>query len=198
MSDYESWLVKREEKAERKNAVFWLIFSIIIIGIAMWCFVDTIREYQFSEKLLREGTCITAEYYEGHNAYQYFEAGKSRFAVCKKSIIYKDQGDTVKMYYTGDDFSQAVPLLADWVWITQFGIEIAVMGAGLIGVIRQGKRIHRNNLRKLPVVFSTEQADPKAVLLTEDEQNKKSTCGTVSYMPAVFGCYLAEYVIKRL
>ena len=135
MSDYESWLVKREEKAERKNAVFWLIFSIIIIGIAMWCFVDTIREYQFSEKLLREGTCITAEYYEGHNAYQYFEAGKSRFAVCKKSIIYKD-------------FSQAVPLLADWVWITGFGIEIAVMGAGLIGVIRQGKRIHRNNLRK--------------------------------------------------
>ena len=52
--------------------------------------------------------------------------------------------------------------------------------------------------RKLPVVSSTEQADPKAVLLTEDEQNKKSTCGTVSYMPAVFGCYLAEYVIKRL
>ena len=52
--------------------------------------------------------------------------------------------------------------------------------------------------RKLPVVFSTEQADPKAVLLTDDEQNKKSTCGTVSYMPAVFGCYLAEYVIKRL
>ena len=79
---------------------------------------------------------------------EYFEAGKSRFAVCKKSIIYKDQGDTVKMYYTGDDFSQAVPLLADWVWITGFGIEIAVMGAGLIGVIRQGKRIHRNNLRK--------------------------------------------------
>ena len=96
----------------------------------------------------QEATCITAEYYEGHNAYQYFEAGKSRFAVCKKSIIYKDQGDTVKMYYTGDDFSQAVPLLADWVWITGFGIEIAVMGAGLIGVIRQGKRIHRNNLRK--------------------------------------------------
>ena len=51
---------------------------------------------------------------------------------------------------------------------------------------------------KLPVVFSTEQADPKAVLLTEEEMNKKSTCGTVSYMPAVFGCYLAEYVLKRI
>ena len=60
MSDYESWLVKREEKAEQKNAVFWLIFCIIIIGIAMWCFVDTIREYQFSEKLLREGTCTVS------------------------------------------------------------------------------------------------------------------------------------------
>ena len=62
-----------------------------------------------------------------------------------------------------------------------------------------GKRLQKLGIkRKLPVVFSTEQADPKAVLLTEDEQNKKSTCGTVSYMPAVFGCYLAEYVIKRL
>ena len=68
---------------------------------------------------------------------------------------------------------------------------------GLSKAVR--KRLQKLGVkRKLPVVFSTEQADPKAVLLTEDEQNKKSTCGTVSYMPAVFGCYLAEYVIKRL
>lgn len=68
---------------------------------------------------------------------------------------------------------------------------------GLSKAVR--KRLQKLGVkRKLPVVFSTEQADPKAVLLTEDEQNKKSTCGTVSYMPAVFGCYLAEYVIKWL
>lgn len=68
---------------------------------------------------------------------------------------------------------------------------------GLSKAVR--KRLQKLGIkRKFPVVFSTEQADPKAVLLTEDEQNKKSTCGTVSYMPAVFGCYLAEYVIKRL
>lgn len=68
---------------------------------------------------------------------------------------------------------------------------------GLSKAVR--KRLQKLGIkRKLPVVFSTEQADPKAVLLTEDEQNKKSTCGTVSYIPAVFGCYLAEYVIKRL
>ena len=68
---------------------------------------------------------------------------------------------------------------------------------GLSKAVR--KRLQKLGIkRKFLVVFSTEQADPKAVLLTEDEQNKKSTCGTVSYMPAVFGCYLAEYVIKRL
>lgn len=68
---------------------------------------------------------------------------------------------------------------------------------GLSKAVR--KRLQKMGVkRKLPVVFSTEQADAAAVLLTDDEQNKKSTCGTVSYMPAVFGCYLAEYVIKRL
>lgn len=68
---------------------------------------------------------------------------------------------------------------------------------GLSKAVR--KRLQKMGMkRKLSVVFSTEQADPKAVLLTDEERNKKSTCGTVSYMPAVFGCYLAEYVIKRL
>ena len=68
---------------------------------------------------------------------------------------------------------------------------------GLSKAVR--KRLQKMGVkRKVPVVFSTEQADSNAVLLTDDEMNKKSTSGTVSYMPAVFGCYLAEYVIKRL
>lgn len=68
---------------------------------------------------------------------------------------------------------------------------------GLSKAVR--KRLQKMGMkRSLPVVFSTEQADEKAILLTDNEMNKKSTCGTVSYMPAVFGCYLAEYVIKRL
>lgn len=50
----------------------------------------------------------------------------------------------------------------------------------------------------LPVVFCTQQADPKAIIRVEGERNKKTTTGTVSYMPAVFGCYLAQYVIDRL
>ena len=68
---------------------------------------------------------------------------------------------------------------------------------GLSKAVRQ--RLKKMGIRrKVPVVFSTEQADSHAVLLTDDEQNKKSTCGTVSYLPAVFGCYLAEYVIRHL
>lgn len=68
---------------------------------------------------------------------------------------------------------------------------------GLSKAVR--KRLQKMGMkRKLPVVFSTEQADPDAVILIDGEQNKKSTTGTVSYMPAVFGCYLAEYVIKKI
>lgn len=68
---------------------------------------------------------------------------------------------------------------------------------GLSKAVR--KRLQKMGMkRKLPVVFSTEQADSNAVILIDDEQNKKSTTGTVSYMPAVFGCYLAEYVIRKI
>ena len=65
---------------------------------------------------------------------------------------------------------------------------------GLSKAVR--KRLQKMGMkRKLPVVFSTEQADANAVILVDNEQNKKSTA---SYMPAVFGCYLAEYVIRKL
>lgn len=68
---------------------------------------------------------------------------------------------------------------------------------GLSKAVR--KRLQKMGMnRKLPVVFSTEQADSNAIILTDSEQNKKSTAGTVSYMPAVFGCYLAEYVIRKI
>lgn len=52
--------------------------------------------------------------------------------------------------------------------------------------------------RPLPVVFCTQQVDMNAVVKVEGERNKKTTTGTVSYMPAVFGCYLAQYVISNL
>lgn len=68
---------------------------------------------------------------------------------------------------------------------------------GLAKAVRT--RLKKAGIRKsLPVVFSTEQADRRAIITVDDERNKKSTAGTISYMPAVFGCYLAEYVIRHL
>ena len=61
------------------------------------------------------------------------------------------------------------------------------------------KRLKGMGIRSgLPVVFSTEPANPQAILEVEDEECKRTTTGTVSYMPALFGCYLASYVIRHL
>lgn len=78
----------------------------------------------------------------------------------------------------------------DDLWLTYHcGLAKAVRH----NLARAGLKGHR-----LPVVFSTEQADRRAVKAVEGERNKKTTAGTVSYMPAAFGCYLAAYVIRHL
>ena len=61
------------------------------------------------------------------------------------------------------------------------------------------KRLHGLGVRKgIPVVFSTEFADPNAVIEVENESNKRTTAGTVAYMPAIFGCYLAAHVLRNM
>lgn len=67
---------------------------------------------------------------------------------------------------------------------------------GLSKAVRNGLK-KRGIKYKLPVVFSSEPADMNAIVRV-DEKNKKSTTGTVSYMPATFGCFLASYVINKL
>ena len=62
----------------------------------------------------------------------------------------------------------------------------------------------RKRLRKLgvskgvKVVYSVELVSKQTVITTEDELNKKSIVGTISYMPAIFGCFLASVVIRDL
>ena len=64
-------------------------------------------------------------------------------------------------------------------------------------------RIIRKNLRERGIksgvmtVFSTETVLPNSVIAT-NERDKRFTVGTVSYIPAVFGCYLASYAIRKL
>jgi len=64
--------------------------------------------------------------------------------------------------------------------------------------------ILRKKLRKLEVhggfkvVFSTEQVPRETVIPLEGQDNKKSTTGTSSYIPAIFGCMLASIVVNDL
>lgn len=61
------------------------------------------------------------------------------------------------------------------------------------------KRLTKYGITKgLPVVFSVEPVDKSVVILTEDEQYKRSTTGTISYMPAIFGCYIASHVVREI
>ena len=60
------------------------------------------------------------------------------------------------------------------------------------------KRLSRMGVKKgVKVVYSPEEIDEKAVR-EEDGQNKKSTVGTISYMPPIFGCFIASVVIRDL
>ncbi|MBP6230556.1 MAG: tRNA threonylcarbamoyladenosine dehydratase [Paludibacteraceae bacterium] len=61
------------------------------------------------------------------------------------------------------------------------------------------KRLRKIGIeRGLPVVFSTEQVNKESVIQVDDEKNKCSTVGTISYLPAIFGCYLSAYVIQKI
>lgn len=60
------------------------------------------------------------------------------------------------------------------------------------------KRLNRMGIRKgFMVVFSPEEVREGAMVLCE-ERNKKSNVGTISYMPAIFGCGCASVVIRGL
>ncbi len=52
--------------------------------------------------------------------------------------------------------------------------------------------------RGVAVVYSTEEPVASAIRTVEGERNKRSVTGTVSYLPALFGCYLAAHVIRQL
>jgi tRNA A37 threonylcarbamoyladenosine dehydratase len=60
------------------------------------------------------------------------------------------------------------------------------------------KRLSKLGIKKgIKVVFSPEKISKEAVRL-EEGQNKKSTVGTVSYMPPIFGCFISSVVIREL
>ena len=61
------------------------------------------------------------------------------------------------------------------------------------------KRLHSVGIYNgLKVVFSPEDIDAEKVIVTEKAFPKKSLIGTISYMPAIFGCCVASVVIRDL
>lgn len=68
---------------------------------------------------------------------------------------------------------------------------------GLAKAVR--KRLRGLGVRQgIPAVYSTEATAPEAVIEVENEVCKRTTTGTVSYMPAIFGCMLASHVIRNI
>jgi tRNA A37 threonylcarbamoyladenosine dehydratase len=61
------------------------------------------------------------------------------------------------------------------------------------------RKLRKKNLLKgVKVVYSLEKPLKSSITLEEKVQGKKSTIGTISYMPNVFGCFVASEVIKIL
>jgi tRNA threonylcarbamoyladenosine dehydratase len=65
-------------------------------------------------------------------------------------------------------------------------------------------RMLRKRLKNLQIyngfktVFSPELVDEETIMPVLNEPNKKTTVGTISYMPAMFGCAVASVVIRDL
>lgn len=72
----------------------------------------------------------------------------------------------------------------------------ATHGCKLAFYIR--KRLQKFGIRSgFQAVFSPEPIEKERIIRTDGEQNKKSVVGTISYMPAVFGCFCASVVLRE-
>ena len=61
------------------------------------------------------------------------------------------------------------------------------------------KYLHKFGIRKgVKVVFSAEEAQQYMGVTMVGARNKKSAPGTISYLPAVFGCTVASVAIRDL
>lgn len=61
------------------------------------------------------------------------------------------------------------------------------------------RRLIAEGIKKgITAVYSTENAIAEAVHAGSKERGKGTTVGTISYMPNLFGCFLASHVIRKL
>jgi len=125
--------------------------------------------------------------------------------------------DSLKIDYLVDAIDTLSPKLALIEYCVNKGLKfVSSMGSGakydimkiriadlsksfncpLAHTVRKQLR-YRGISKGFPVVFSEELPDDKAVT-PEESRNKKSQVGTISYLPAVFGCACAQCAILYL
>lgn len=81
--------------------------------------------------------------------------------------------------------------------VVQYADISATYHDGLAKAVRN--KLKECGIKKgLPVVWSPEAPKRSSLMLTSEMKNKRSSYGTISYMPAIFGNFLAAYVIKKL
>jgi len=68
---------------------------------------------------------------------------------------------------------------------------------GLAAAFRQ--KLKNHGIKSgVKVVFSSETANKDAILETDGKNNQRSIRGTISYIPAIFGCMLAGSLIQHI
>lgn len=67
---------------------------------------------------------------------------------------------------------------------------------GLARAVRQ--RLKKSGVRRPLRVVASSEAPRSSAIINLDERNKRSSYGTLATIPALFGIYLASFVIKRL
>ena len=138
-----------------------------------------------------------------------------------KEFLEADQADLHLGAYKIDFLVDAIDTLAPKLHLIKYCVDkeiplVSSMGAGakydatkiriadisksfncpLAYIVR--KRLRYMGIKKgFKVVFSEELPDKESIVPCED-RNKKSQVGTVSYIPAVFGCVCAQAVIQGL
>ena len=79
----------------------------------------------------------------------------------------------------------------------RYGTLTDTSGDGLARTLRTRLRREGIDLRSVSVVWSSEMPERRAVI-DLDERNKRSSFGTLVTIPALFGLYMANHIIRKI
>lgn len=79
----------------------------------------------------------------------------------------------------------------------RYGTLDKTCGDGLARTLRQRLRRQETDIRNVKVVWSSEEPARRAVI-NLDERNKRSSFGTLASIPALFGIFMANLIIRDI